>query len=114
MLRMIKYRYLIKIFLIFFFQKKEDFKDDIQCENWGLFQSGCSQLVGFQNATTPAFQFKGTKVKPHMSYASMLLKLQIIRALEKWIFLFGNQSRRSNTMQTRGFSKFLFCKKLNK
>jgi hypothetical protein len=80
---MIKYRYLIKIFLIFFFQKKEDFKDDIQCENWGLFQSGCSQLVGFQNATTPAFQFKGTKVKPHMSYASMLLKLQIIRALEE-------------------------------
>ncbi len=52
-------------------------------KNWGLFQSGCSQLVGFQDATTPAFQFKGTKVKPHMSYASMLLKLQIIGALEK-------------------------------
>jgi hypothetical protein len=32
---------------------------------------------------TPAFQFKGTKVKPHMSYASMLLKLQIIGAQEE-------------------------------
>jgi hypothetical protein len=61
MLRIIKYRYLIKIFLIFFFQKKEDFKDDIQCENLGLFQSGCSQLVGFQNATTPVFSLKERK-----------------------------------------------------
>jgi hypothetical protein len=52
-------------------------------KNSGLFQSGCSELVGFQHATTPAFQFKGTKVKPHMSYASMLLKLQIIGAQEE-------------------------------
>jgi hypothetical protein len=83
-------------------------------KNWGLFQSGCSQLVGFQDATTPAFQFKGTKVKPHMSYASMLLKLQIIRALEEdknGFLFFGIRSRRSITMQTCGFSKFLFCKK---
>jgi hypothetical protein len=52
-------------------------------KNWGLFQSGCSQLVGFQDATTPVFQFKETKLKPHISYASMLLKLQIIRPLEE-------------------------------
>ena len=83
MLRMIKYRYLIIIFLIFFFQKKEDFKDDIQHEKLGFISIWLLSIGWIPKCYNTSFQFKGTKVKPHMSNASMLLKLQKIRALEE-------------------------------